>query len=325
MANGLLDFAQSPEGQGLLAAAFSGLANARKGAPLNTIGAAGLGGLQGYSGALDRQTQQANQSRQNEFQTLQMEKMRRDMNAPPERTKSIQEFEYAKQQGYKGEYPEFLRDMGAAQPYYTPIPTEQGYMSFNSRSGGWAPMLGTGGRPVRPASLSPELQAQVSGAKAQAEAGVKSKTEAQTAVNRSDVMLGQIAQAEKLLEKNPTGSYAGAMVDTLGRTVGISSESAKTAAQLKAVSGWLVANVPRMEGPQSNFDVQNYQQMAGAIGDETRPVAERVAALEEVKKLQEKYRQFNQDKTGGSPAAATANGGSGAVRSKAVNWSSLKD
>lgn len=196
MANGLLDFAQSPEGQGLLAAAFSGLANARKGAPLNTIGAAGLGGLQGYSGALDRQTQQANQSRQNEFQTLQMEKMRRDMNAPPERTKSIQEFEYAKQQGYKGEYPEFLRDMGAAQPYYTPIPTEQGYMSFNSRSGGWAPMLGAGGRPVIPAAQSPTLQGQIAGAKTAATETAKKEAEAAfdapTAIAKGQEALGLV-------------------------------------------------------------------------------------------------------------------------------------
>jgi hypothetical protein len=52
--DGLLDFAKSPEGQGLLAAAFGGLAGARRGAPVNTLGIAGLAGLTGYSNAQQR-------------------------------------------------------------------------------------------------------------------------------------------------------------------------------------------------------------------------------------------------------------------------------
>lgn len=50
--NGLLDFVKTPAGQGLLAAAFGGLASARADrGPLNTIGAAGLSGIAGYSAA----------------------------------------------------------------------------------------------------------------------------------------------------------------------------------------------------------------------------------------------------------------------------------
>lgn len=53
---GLLDFVQSPQGQGLLSAAFGGLATAGRPntGPLNTIGAAGLAGLNGYSNAQDQ-------------------------------------------------------------------------------------------------------------------------------------------------------------------------------------------------------------------------------------------------------------------------------
>ena len=46
---GLLDFASTPAGQGLLAAAFGGLAGARRGQPINSIGRAGLAGLAGHS------------------------------------------------------------------------------------------------------------------------------------------------------------------------------------------------------------------------------------------------------------------------------------
>ena len=58
--SGLLDFINTPAGQGLLSAAFTGAAAARRGAPWNTLGAAGLGGLSGYLGAQDRAAAQAN-------------------------------------------------------------------------------------------------------------------------------------------------------------------------------------------------------------------------------------------------------------------------
>lgn len=56
---GLMDFFATPEGQGLLAAGFGGLAGARRGQPLNSIGRGGLAGLAGYAQAQDQQAQQA--------------------------------------------------------------------------------------------------------------------------------------------------------------------------------------------------------------------------------------------------------------------------
>lgn len=73
---GLLDqftqFAKTPEGQGLLSAAFGGLATAQRGAPLNSIGRAGMAGLAGYSGAIDREQQQADNAFQQQYRTMQM-------------------------------------------------------------------------------------------------------------------------------------------------------------------------------------------------------------------------------------------------------------
>lgn len=74
---GLLDqfasFAQTPEGQGLLAATFGGLAGARRGQPINSLGRAGLAGLAGYSGAQDRITQEAESATQRRFREMQMQ------------------------------------------------------------------------------------------------------------------------------------------------------------------------------------------------------------------------------------------------------------
>lgn len=74
---GLLNFIKTPEGQGLLSAAFGGLAGARRGQPLNSLGRAGLAGLQGYGGALDRQAQEAESAFQKQFRTSQMEELQR--------------------------------------------------------------------------------------------------------------------------------------------------------------------------------------------------------------------------------------------------------
>lgn len=79
MANGLLDFIKTPEGQGLLSAAFGGLAGARRGQPLNSLGRAGLAGMQGYSTAIDRQGDEAEKAFQKQYRTLQMSKLEQDV------------------------------------------------------------------------------------------------------------------------------------------------------------------------------------------------------------------------------------------------------
>lgn len=110
---------------------------------------------------------------------------------------------------------------------------------------------------------------------------------------QGEQMVAAIQQSRELLANKPTASGVGAGVDWAGRMVGATSESAKTAAQLETLSGWMVANVPRMEGPQSNFDIQNYQVMAAKVGDRSTPVAERAAALDTLEGLHRKYAEIN--------------------------------
>lgn len=61
---GLLDWIGTPEGQGLLAAGFGGLAGARRGQPINSIGRAGMAGLMGYGNAQEREQQLSKQQTQ---------------------------------------------------------------------------------------------------------------------------------------------------------------------------------------------------------------------------------------------------------------------
>lgn len=81
MANGILDFLKTPEGQGLLAFGFGGLSGARPGAPLNTLGRAGLAGLAGYGGAIEREQMQKQMQAQQGLRDLQMQQLRTTMEA----------------------------------------------------------------------------------------------------------------------------------------------------------------------------------------------------------------------------------------------------
>lgn len=75
MANGLLDFFDSPQGQGLLSAVAGGMAGARRGTPFNNIGRGLLAGVAGYGNAQDRQTQEAENEVQRKFREMQMQGM----------------------------------------------------------------------------------------------------------------------------------------------------------------------------------------------------------------------------------------------------------
>lgn len=108
-----------------------------------------------------------------------------------------------------------------------------------------------------------------------------------------------IDRAIELLQQGPTSSAVGTLADKAMGLVGTSTKSGELAAQLGTLSGWLVSNVPRMEGPQSNIDVQNYQAMAGRVGDSSLPIGMRLAAAQEVKRLQQKYMHLNGGEAGG--------------------------
>lgn len=108
-------------------------------------------------------------------------------------------------------------------------------------------------------------------------------------IQRVDTILPEV---EKLLPK-ATGSYAGVALDFLGKGIGVSTEGAKATAQLKTLAGQLVALMPKMSGPQSDKDVQMYREMAGELADDTKPIATRLAALQSIKQLNNKYREIN--------------------------------
>ena len=122
------------------------------------------------------------------------------------------------------------------------------------------------------------------------------KNEENTRIQRVETIIPEI----RALLSKATGSYLGAGADLLANTVGISTEGAKATAQLKTLSGQMVAAMPKMSGPQSDKDVAMYKDMAGNLSDPTIPIETRLAALETIEKLNEKYKALN---SGGIPAS----------------------
>lgn len=109
-----------------------------------------------------------------------------------------------------------------------------------------------------------------------------------TRVRDANTALDLLDQAEALLPM-ATGSFAGAALDRGAAAFGRSTEGARATAGLKAIGGQLTSKMPRMEGPQSDKDVQLYKEMAGDLANDTLPVETRMAALRVIRGLQQKY------------------------------------
>lgn len=107
-----------------------------------------------------------------------------------------------------------------------------------------------------------------------------------------------IDQAENLIE-GATGSYLGAAHDQTARFFGNATKGAQNIAQLRVLEGNIMMAQPRMEGPQSNMDVELYRQMAAQIGDPTVPNATKKAALKTLRTLYDKYDAAGAPNAGG--------------------------
>ena len=132
--------------------------------------------------------------------------------------------------------------------------------------------------------------------------GSGNKNSLQQETKRAQNVLSLTQQAEQILSSGKvTGSGIGSLLDTGASWFGVSTEGAQGTAQLSTIAGQLVSNMPKMEGPQSDKDVQMYKQMAGDLSNASLPVATRMAALRQLQALNEKYLNNG---TGGYPAAS---------------------
>lgn len=111
-------------------------------------------------------------------------------------------------------------------------------------------------------------------------------------------ILGYVSEAEKLLPQ-ATGSLGGRISKFGTQQLGISTNASQADKRLAVIAAALTANVPRMEGPQSDYDVALYQQAAGDVANTNIPYQDRLAALQTIKTLQNKYLNKTQTPSGG--------------------------
>lgn len=228
---------------------------------------------------------------------------------------SVKEFEFAKQNGYTGTFQEWVVAGGqSSRPssvqeweFYNALPTDQKklYLEMKRNPNFAVKDVNTVPTVIQPSvvagttttPLSTQAsEAQAAGEKKRQESSGGALGTAQGGITGGIETRGSNAvgtkstleMAEPLIEI-ATGSMAGAARDKVAAFFGSAPDSAQAIAQLKVLQANLMTSMPRMEGPQSDRDVQLYREAAGQIGDPTVPADIKKAAVRTIKELQNRY------------------------------------
>ena len=164
-----------------------------------------------------------------------------------------------------------------------------GYQAVRSPGGGIGESYAVTPKPED----MPGFRREQTQAQEEAKASVERAKDAADKTRNADSLINYIGEAENILnEGNATGSVVGSAVAAGKKAFGVSDASTQANKRLENIGAWMTANVPRMQGPQSDADRVYYQQMAGQVGDKTVPVKDRLAALKQLRVLQEKYKNI---------------------------------
>jgi len=235
--------------------------------------------------------------------------------AKPTGPASVQEFEFAKAQGFPGTFQEWVVAGGqSSRPssvqeweFYNSLPTaqKQQYLEMKRNPNFAVKDVNTVPTVIQPSvvagTATTPLSTQASEASA---AGEKKRQESaggalgaaqgnieggiETKGSNAVGTTGTLDLAEPLIDI-ATGSAAGAARDKVAAFFGSAPDSAQAIAQLKVLQANLMTTMPRMEGPQSDRDVALYREAAGQIGDPTVPAAIKKAAVKTIRELQNRY------------------------------------
>jgi hypothetical protein len=283
----------------------------------NSRGGGGFGEIFGKS-ALQAQGMNAEQQQQKlreEYMRAQIEAMNRKPagNTPS----SVAEYEYAKQNGYKGSFQEWIAAGGqSSRPsaitvfeYWKSLNPEQRQQMLETmraptvKDVGGVPTIVTGTGGLNPLSTLPqEVGAIAEKERAKSESGQIGEAQGKVQggiISKGAAAVGTINTldlADPLIDA-ATGSVTGAARDKLAAVFGEAPQGAQAIAQLKVLQAGLMTQMPRMEGPQSDRDVQLYREAAGQIGDPLVPTPIKKAAVKTIRDIQNKYIE----RAGGAP------------------------
>lgn len=228
---------------------------------------------------------------------------------------SVKEYEYAKANGFDGSFQDWIAAGGqSSRPsaitvyeYFSKLPPEQQKQMLETmrtpvvRDVGGVPTIVEGRGNLKPLSTL-ETEASAAGRLAEGKAVGQATGEAKGGLAKKGVSaqsnLDTLDIAEPLIDI-ATGSVTGATADKVASWFGGALDGAKATAQLKILQANLMTNMPRMEGPQSDRDVQLYREAAGQLGDPTVPREIKKASIKTIRDIQSKYAERG---TSGLPA-----------------------
>lgn len=310
-----------PQRQGLLGGGLRGLLGNRDLA-LALLANSGYGPKRSFGQVLGQSAMQAQQMgaqradlgldrRLKEAQIRNYDEPNRGRQAPS----SVQEYEYAKQNGFKGSFQDWIVSGGqTSRPsavqeweFYNSLPDDKKPLylemkrnpNFTVKDVNQVPtsiqQSIVGGVTSRPLSTLPQtVDAAATLKRAESEAGAigtgSGQVQAGITKKGSDAKstLNTLDLAEPLIDA-ATGSMVGAGRDKLASAFGVAPTGAQAIAQLQVLQANLMTSMPRMEGPQSDKDVELYQKAAGQIGDPNIPSSIKKAAVKTIRSLQQKY------------------------------------
>lgn len=270
----------------------------------------GLGEI--FASSLLEQQQAGQQQEDTELRRRYMQAQIEAMQAPPKQPvpSSVAEYEYAKANGYPGTFQEWLAQ-GNAGPretadiqnwrFFQNLTPEQQRQWIALQRQPTVPQLAIiNGVPTlvdrlsgttRPLS-TPEAEATAAARKAEETAIGTARGEARGGLEKKGVnaeaVLDTLDLADPLIDV-ATGSAVGTAADKVAAFFGRSLTGDQAIAQLKILQANLMTNMPRMEGPQSDRDVQLYREAAGELGDPTVPRERKRKAITTIRALQRKY------------------------------------
>lgn len=105
--------------------------------------------------------------------------------------------------------------------------------------------------------------------------------------------MAAIERAKEILP-TATDSLVGRGRDAVFGAFGATTKAAQDASELDTTAGWLMTNVPKFSGPQSDKDVMTYNIMAGQVGDRSKPHAERLRSLQTLEQFMKLKNQENE-------------------------------
>ena len=122
----------------------------------------------------------------------------------------------------------------------------------------------------------------------QAASGTPAVVEVDKKVAQGESALDLARRAQAILPQATSGAISN-LFTMATDAAGIPTNKSAADAQLRVIGAGLTANVPRMEGPQSNTDLLEYKQAAANVANGNLPYQTRMRALETVISLNEKY------------------------------------